>query len=127
MDLTYVAIHRDVHYRQAVSSDRRVSERVPVVLRALYRSRDHVVDGIVADLSNTGLFLSADIPATDAAGVDPTGQLEVDLPAHGTVRLAAEVVRLDPSRGGVALRFADVAEARRPLANFIIKQSFWSR
>ena len=58
--------------------------------------------------------------------LDPgaAAELYVDLPGEQTLRLEAEVVRVEASpRNGLALRFVgDIEPSRRPLANFIMRQ-----
>ncbi len=51
-------------------------------------------------------------------------ELDLDLPGEETLRLMAEVVRVENGpRAGMALRFVgDIERHRRPLANFIMRQ-----
>jgi len=100
-------------------NDRRISERIAVALRAQYRSHGVVVDGVVADLSRTGMFLRTD--AAEALGT--RGLIEVDLPGSSEpLRLDADVVRIADGEGrGLGLRFSEVGvQARRPLANLMM-------
>lgn len=100
--------------------DKRAAVRVPVRVRAQCRTGGVVIDGLVEDLSRSGLFLRA------AALVGPgtVAEVHLDLPGDEHLQLAAEIVRVTSEpRPGIALRFVDDTEhARRPLANFIMRQ-----
>ena len=105
-------------------AEQRTAQRIPVRLRAQYRSNGAIIDGFVDNLSRTGLFLLADLldtPGTEAL-------IELDLPGTAEpLRLPGEVVRVDtrPGRSGMGIRFGALADlARRPLANFIIESSY---
>jgi uncharacterized protein (TIGR02266 family) len=105
-------------------AEKRAAQRIPVLLRAQYRSNGAVIDGVVDNLSRHGLFLRADLldtPGTEAV-------VDLDLPGtEGPLRLPGEVVRVDdrPGRSGMGIRFgALAATARRPLANFMIESSY---
>ena len=106
-------------------NERRHSERVPVALRAHYRSADVVGDGVVEDLSRTGLFLRT----TSIDELGRSAHVDLDLPESGTVRVAGEVVRiLDGDRRGMGIRFESMdGEVRRSLANFLMHWSHWMR
>ena len=108
----------------SVLSDRRSSQRIPVALRAQYRSSSTVLDGVVEDLSRGGMFIATD--ALDVLGAD--ARIDLDLPGDGPVQLRGEVVRIaHAGRKGLGIRIARDDEARRPLANFMMKSAFWNR
>jgi PilZ domain len=99
--------------------DSRRSARLDVKLRAIYLTNDLVVDGLVDDLSRTGLFLHA----PDCDDVGTKGVLMVSLPDREPVRLDAKVVRVEEhGRKGMALSFDEGATAHKVLANFMMKQ-----
>ena len=79
-----------------------------------------MLDGLVEDVSRSGLFLRID-PAELEPGTD--AEIDLDLPGEETLHLQVKVVRVeDEARTGVALKFAgDSSSARMPLANFIMK------
>jgi hypothetical protein len=99
--------------------DKRESVRVPVRVRAQCKCSGVVIDGLVEDVSRSGLFLRA--PEWIRSGSEC--ELEVDLPGEERLHLAAEVVRVEHSdeRAGMAFRFLDEPERARPLANFIMR------
>jgi len=88
------------------------------------RTHGLVIDGLVEDVSRSGLFMRA--PRIVAAG--SSAEIHLDLPGEEAISLAAEVVRVenDP-RPGMALRFVDGDRGRRPLANFIMRQHATTR
>lgn len=100
--------------------DKREAVRVPVQVRARCRTEGVVLDGLVEDVSRSGLFLRID-PAELEPGAD--AEIDLDLPGEETLHLQVTVVRVeDEARTGVALKFAgDSSTARMPLANFIMK------
>lgn len=79
-----------------------------------------MLDGLVEDVSRSGLFLRID-PTELEPGAD--AEIDLDLPGEETLHLQVTVVRVeDEARTGVALKFAgDSSTARMPLANFIMK------
>lgn len=79
-----------------------------------------MLDGLVEDVSRSGLFLRID-PTELEAGAD--AEIDLDLPGEETLHLQVTIVRVeDQARTGVALKFAgDSSTARMPLANFIMK------
>ena len=104
--------------------EKRAAQRIPVRLRAQYRSNGAIIDGVVDSLSRTGLFLRADLletPGTETV-------VELDLPGQEVpLKLPGEVVRVDarPGSSGMGIRFAGLPDgARRPLANFMIESSY---
>jgi hypothetical protein len=105
-------------------AEKRAAQRIPVNLRAYYRSRDTSIEGWVADLSRLGLFLRSEF--FDDLGSEAV--IDLDLPGNvEPLRLRGEVVRVDsrPTSCGMGIRFASIpAEARRPLANFMIERSY---
>jgi hypothetical protein len=84
-----------------------------------------VIDGLVEDVSRSGLFMRSPRHLTPGAAAE----LDLDLPGEETLRLTAEVVRVEMEpRPGMALRFVgDIERNRRPLANFIMRQHATSR
>jgi len=83
-----------------------------------------VLDGVVEDLSRSGMFIvteAVDVPGADA-------RIDVELPGDGRVQVRAEVVRVGEREGrrGIAVRIARDDEARRPLANFMMRSAFWN-
>ena len=79
-----------------------------------------MIDGLVEDVSRSGLFMRA--PRHILPG--ESAELALDLPGEETLRLVAEVVRIQHEpHVGMALRFVgDSERGRRPLANFIMRQ-----
>lgn len=105
--------------------DKRAAVRVPVRARAQFRINGLVIDGLVEDVSRSGLFMRS------PRQLDPgsAAELDLDLPGEETLHLTAEVVRVERApRAGMALRFVgDTDRQRRPLANFIMRQHAVSR
>lgn len=105
--------------------DKRAAVRVPVRARAQFRADGVVIDGLVEDVSRSGLFMRS------PRQIDPgaSAELDLDLPGEATLHLKAEVVRVEMEpRAGMALRFVgDIERHRRPLANFIMRQHATSR
>ena len=61
-------------------------------------------------------------------GPGASAEVEMSLPGEETLHLTAEVVRVEHEpRPGMALRFVDGERARRPLANFIMRQHATTR
>lgn len=101
--------------------DKRAAVRVPVRARAQFKVDGVVIDGLVEDVSRSGLFMRA--PRAMEPGSE--AELDLDLPGEdATLKLMAKVVRVENApRSGMALRFVgDVERHRRPLANFIMRQ-----
>lgn len=100
--------------------DKRAAVRVPVRVRAQFRAQGVVIDGLVEDMSRSGLFMRA----PRQLGPGSEAEIHIDLPGEETLHLFAEVVRVESEpRPGMALRFVgDVEHSRRPLANFIMRQ-----
>jgi PilZ domain len=100
--------------------DKREAVRVPVQVRARCRAFGIVIDGLVEDVSRSGLFMRS--PKQIRPG--SSAELDLDLPGEETLHLSVEVVRIEAEpRAGMALRFAgELERARMPLANFIMKQ-----
>jgi hypothetical protein len=74
-----------------------------------------VIDGLVEDLSKSGLFLRADLALDEG----DEAELELEMLGEPPVHLSAEVVRVDGD-GGMAFRFRE--QPSRPLANFLLRQ-----
>jgi len=100
--------------------DQRAAVRVRVRVRAQCRAQGIVIDGLVEDVSRSGLFMRS--PRHMHPGEQ--AELDLDLPGEQPLRLCAEVVRVEQEpRTGMALRFVgDSERGRRPLANFIMRQ-----
>jgi uncharacterized protein (TIGR02266 family) len=99
--------------------DKREAVRVPVQTTARCRSRGVIIDGLVEDVSRSGLFLRTSDPIQEGS----EAELDLDLPGESTLRLAVEVVRVERGpRGGMGMRFVGTQERRRSLANFIMRQ-----
>jgi uncharacterized protein (TIGR02266 family) len=100
--------------------DKREAVRVPVRVSALCRSDGVVIDGVVEDVSRSGLFLRA--PRLVAAG--SSAEIELDLPGEPPLHLSAEVVRVEDTemRAGMGLRITVDAQDSRQLVNFIMRQ-----
>jgi hypothetical protein len=105
--------------------DKRESVRVPVRVRAQFRAQGVVIDGLVEDMSKSGLFMRS----PRQLGPGSEAEIHLDLPGEPTLHLFATVVRVENApRAGMALRFVgDVERNRRPLANFIMRQHFVTR
>ena len=100
--------------------DKREAVRVPVRVLAQCRAHGVVIDGVVEDVSRSGLFLRA--PKLVATG--SSAEIALDLPGEAPLHLSAEVVRLEHSseRAGMGLRIIVDADDGRQLANFIMRQ-----
>jgi hypothetical protein len=99
--------------------DKREAVRIPVQVRAQCRSHGVVIDGLVEDVSRSGLFLRASHLISEGSAAE----LDLDLPGEARLRLAVEVVRVERGpQGGMGLRFVGQTERSRPLANFIMRQ-----
>jgi uncharacterized protein (TIGR02266 family) len=105
--------------------DKREAVRVRVQVRARCRSQGVIVDGLVEDVSRSGLFLRASHSIREGT----PAELELEIPGEDTLRLAVEVVRIEPGPGnvGMGLRFMRRPERSRSLANFIMRQHQTSR
>lgn len=100
--------------------DKREAVRVPVQVRARCRSHGVVIDGLVEDVSRSGLFLRASNTISEGS----SAELDLDLPGEGPLRLEVEVVRVvrGPRGTGMGLRFLGQPGRSRMLANFIMRQ-----
>jgi hypothetical protein len=105
--------------------DKRAAVRVPVRVRAKCRAEGLVVDGLVEDLSRSGLFLRA----PKSAGSSEIVEITLELPGSETLQFTAEVVRVQTEpHAGMGLRLVgDPDQVRRSLANFIMRQHQTSR
>ena len=102
--------------------DKRAAVRVPVRVRAQCRAQGLVVDGLVQDLSRSGLFLKTRRVISQGS----RAEIDLQLPGEPTLHFSAQVVRVDDD--GMALRLVGDADAsRRSLANFIMRQHATSR
>ena len=99
--------------------DQREAVRVPVSVRARCRCSDIEIDGLVEDVSRSGLFLRA--PKWIRPG--SAAEIELQLPGEEPLKLEVCVVRVEHEerRAGMGLRVKH-ADANRPLANFIMRQ-----
>jgi hypothetical protein len=96
--------------------DKREAVRVTCRVHARCRCDDGlVIDGLVEDVSKSGLFLRADL----ALGEGCSAELDLEVPGEPPVHLTAEVVRVD-GNGGMAFKFRE--QPSRSLANFIMSQ-----
>jgi PilZ domain-containing protein len=100
--------------------DKREAVRIPVQVRAQCRSHGVIVDGLVEDISRSGLFLRASNSIREGS----SAELDLDLPGQATLRLVVEVVRVEPGPEGVGM---GLREWSRSLANFIMHQHQTSR
>jgi uncharacterized protein (TIGR02266 family) len=99
--------------------DQREAYRVPVQATARCRSHGVIIDGLVEDVSRSGLFLRASHSVKEGSAAE----LDLDLPGEAPLRLAVEVVRVERGpHGGMGLRFVGQPERSRSLANFIMRQ-----
>lgn len=99
--------------------DKRSAVRVVVQVRARFRAHGVVIDGLVEDVSRSGLFLRS------PSQIQPGSPAEIDLELPDKdLQLRAEVVRIENGeRPGMALKFAGALErSHTPLANFIMQQ-----
>lgn len=106
--------------------DKRAAVRVPVRARAQCRVAGVVIDGLVEDVSRSGLFLRV------GKVVRPGTPAEVELALPGeelVLRLTVEIVRVEQEpRPGIGVRFVgDGEQTARPLANFIMRQHATTR
>jgi hypothetical protein len=100
--------------------DKREAVRVPVRVPALCRAEGVVIDGLVEDLSRTGMFLRSEtLMATGSSA-----EIHLNLPGEPPLQVTAEVVRVEQGeeREGMGLRIVADAKDGRPLANFIMRQ-----
>ncbi len=97
--------------------DKRAAVRVPVRVRAQCRAHGVVVDGLVQDLSRSGLFLRA--PSVIHEGA--TAEVDLLLPGEPTLHFNVQVVRVEEQGMGLRL-VGDPDHNRRTLANFIMRQ-----
>jgi hypothetical protein len=77
-----------------------------------------VIDGLVEDVSKSGLFMRVDLTLDEGS----EAELDLDLPGEETLHLQVHVVRVDDDAKTMALKFAQSDKTRMPLANFIMKQ-----
>jgi len=118
-----VVTPEDVTPEEEVVNEKRSSQRVPVKVRARYRSELVSLDGWVANLSRCGLFLTTDL--LDCEG--STAVLELAIPGGEPVNVNCEVVRVDlePGTSGMGVRFQGLTkDHQRLLANFMIERSY---
>ena len=101
--------------------DKREAVRVPVRLRAQCRADDVVIDGMVEDISRSGVFFRAP-KAMEAKAIEAgvSTEIHLNLPGETMLQLTAKVVRVDEA--GMGLVFVGGHEhSRKPLANFIMR------
>jgi len=115
-----IAFYIRRQYLSFAYMDKREAVRVPVQMHARCRAFGMVIDGLVEDVSRSGLFMRA----PRQIGLGSVTELDLDLPGEATIHLPAEVVRVEQSpRIGMALKFTGAGpQAKVPLANFIMKQ-----
>ena len=100
--------------------DKREAVRVPVRVKARCRSAHGVIiDGLVEDLSRSGMFLRA--PEMIASG--SSAEIRLDVPGEDPLVLEAQVVRIETTaeREGMAFRFVEAQRVGKGLANFIMR------
>lgn len=99
--------------------DKREAVRVPVRVRARCRCSEIEIDGLVEDVSRSGLFLSA--PKWIRPGSN--AEIDLELPGEEPLHLEVCVVRVEhgEQRAGMGMKVVH-ADANRPLANFIMRQ-----
>lgn len=101
--------------------DKRDAVRVPVRVPARCRCSSGIeIDGLVEDVSRSGLFLRA--PELIRPG--SVAEIDLELPGEGILHLEVAVVRVEhrPERAGMGLRVVERPDTSRPLANFIMRQ-----
>jgi len=100
--------------------DKREAVRVPVRVPALCRADGVVIDGLVEDLSRTGMFLRSE----KLMAMGSSAEIYLNLPGEPPLQLTAEVVRVEhgADREGMGLRIIADAQDGRLLANFIMRQ-----
>jgi len=99
--------------------DRRLSRRVPVALRAFYRSPRQTLDTHVTNLSQGGLFLSA--PSESTLGTPAHVELEIPGEEQRFV-LPGEVAWCGSQGKGIGVRFFEpTRKVRLVLANFLLR------
>jgi len=102
--------------------DQREAVRVPVHVKARCRCSGSgiVIDGLVEDVSRSGLFMRA--PKWIRPG--SSAEIELAVPGDELLSLSVEVVRVEHSDGkaGMGLRFVSPTATSRSLANFIMRQ-----
>jgi hypothetical protein len=106
--------------------DKRDAVRVPVRVRARCICSGIEIDGLVEDVSRSGMFFCA--PRWVRPG--SIAEIALDLPGEGTLHLEVAVVRVEhrPERAGMGLRVMTRPETHRPLANFIMRRhAEWAR
>jgi PilZ domain len=98
-------------------SDRRLAERVSVRLTATYRSPHGIVEGIITDLSQRGLFFCG--PTPDEIGTNAV--VEVYL-SDRRLKLAGHLARRQhQGSAGVGFCFSELADhAKRHIANIVL-------
>lgn len=97
--------------------DKRAATRVPVQIRAHCRRDGILIDGLVEDVSRSGLFLRT----SSAIGEGEQAVLDIDLPGQATLRRVVEVARVVLGVG-MGLRFVGRPAPSRSLANLIMRQ-----
>jgi hypothetical protein len=97
--------------------DKREAVRVLVRVRAQCRASGVVVDGLVEDVSRSGMFMRIEAPNGPIAR-GSSAEIELDVMGEPPIHLSAEIVRVDGSGFGLKL----VENGSRPLANLIMRQ-----
>jgi hypothetical protein len=97
-------------------SERRLAQRVPVRLSAIYRSPTTTAEGMVTCLSRHGLFFEV----RTGDGVGTSAVIDLRLP-KALLSLVGRVVRRHDGAGGIGFRFADLGDdTRRQIANIVL-------
>lgn len=103
-------------------AERRISPRVDVRVRALFRSTEGSCEAWVENLSQTGLYMSAQISTQLPIGAE--GLVSLRVAGHDVVDLPATVVWNQPG-AGVGLIFGSLDRERRlAIANIIVQQIY---
>lgn len=100
--------------------DKRDAVRVPVRVQARCRAPGIEIDGLVEDVSRSGLFLRA--PELIRPG--SVAELDLDLPGECRLKLEVTIVRVEhrPERAGMGLHIVARPDTDRELANFIMRR-----
>jgi len=98
--------------------DKREAVRVPVQMRAQCRSSGEVMDGLVEDVSRSGMFMRFDPDGGTPLARGSSAEIKLEVSGEQPIQLQAEVVRVESS--GVGLRLVEAGS--RTLANLILRQ-----
>lgn len=104
--------------------DKREAVRVPVRVRAQCRASGEVLDGLVEDVSRSGMFMRIELPDGPPGPLARGSSAEIKLEVIGeeAIHCQAEVVRIEDA--GIGLR---LVESNRALANLMMRQHATTR